>query len=219
MLKRAFLSGLMLLGTVLPLAAQELPDTSWVPTNRLSAGVCIAPSLSPLLFATYSRSINPDIELEAALQNSSWSSFQLARDQPIVGIDKYDLSFNNSMTIDATALFSLQDRRKDIHYNFSRLRFGGGVSLQYYKFGYAPVYYPQRGSNQDSVLIYPTIAQGGSEILYFGINAKFDYLLPVSRVIDIGLRGQYHLLFHFPGQGTISFGGGLSLGAFASVRF
>ena len=58
MLKRAFLSGLMLLGTVLPLAAQNCRDTSWVPTNRFSAGVCIAPQFKSIVIRYVLAGIN-----------------------------------------------------------------------------------------------------------------------------------------------------------------
>ena len=219
MLKRAFLSGLLLLGAVLPLAAQETSDTLWVPTNRLSVGIGLN-GWNLLLTAMYSRNISSNIELEGSFWNANSSSYDLVTVGQVAGIDKYDLSFRNFSTLDATALFSISDRRKDIHNNFPRLRFGAGLSVQYQKWDYSRVYRSQSAAIQrDSILIPQPLFSGIGETLFFGVNAKLDYVLPVAQTLDIGFRGQYHLLLFFPGQASVNFSGGLSLVAFASVRF
>jgi hypothetical protein len=82
MLKRAFLSGLLLLAAALPLAAQEIGyGQSESSFNRLGVaiGVCgiasdrITPSL--LLTAMYSRTIAQGLDLELSVQHTAGSRF------------------------------------------------------------------------------------------------------------------------------------------------
>lgn len=202
MLKRAFLSGLMLLGTVLPLAAQEMISVrSEESLNRLGVaiGVCgiasdrINPSL--LLSALYSRTILQGLDLEFSVQHTAGSRFSrydpvspnIDIVPPLVLRTDYDMSFWNLTTADATVLFSPWT---------SGFRFGIGATLQNRQYGSANTL--QIPSNQPPSIYYY------QERLVLGGNLKIDYVIPLSKTLDIGLRTQAHLLlFRLTGDDAV----------------
>jgi hypothetical protein len=184
------------------LAAQEIGSVqSELSLNWLGVaiGVCgiasdrINPSL--LLTAMYSRTIGQGLDLELSVQHTAGSRFS-RYDIVSPNIDivpskvlrtDYDLSFWNLTTADATVLFSPWT---------SGFRFGIGATLQNRQYGSANTL--QVPSNQPPSTYYY------GERLVLGGNLKIDYVVPLSKTLDIGLRTQAHiLLFRLTGDDSV----------------
>lgn len=197
MLKRTFLSGLLLLAAVLPLAAQESSDTPWIPSNRLGAGFGIigvagGASSGTLLSVMYSHTLLPCVDVEASLQSTTSSGFrEIDLTHTLVSPNYYNLSFLNLTTFDATVVFS--PFRAGI---LSGVRLGVGATVQNRQIGIATTYQGGIGTNPpDSALrIYPPSYYAYTNDVVFGGNLKLDYVIPLSQVLDVGARLQTHIL-------------------------
>ncbi len=201
MLKRAFLSGLMLLGALLPLAAQEtnplqnMGAAQSEVSNRLGValGVLGATSggSSALLSATYTRSILQGVEMELSFQQSAYSvAFGSPPSQS--SVSDYSIFFRNYSTIDGTVMLA------PFSSGFlSGFRFGAGATFQFRwqgTVGTALPSLPLRLDSLPALRTYPPSAYAYSNGLVFGGHLKIDYVIPLSKMVDIGLRTQGHFL-------------------------
>ncbi len=202
MLKRAFLSGLMLLGVLLPLAAQEtnplqnMGAAQSEVSNRLgvAVGVLAATSdgSSALLSAMYTRSILQGVEMELSFQHSALS--RTFGDPPTQNsLPDYSIYFRNYSTIDGTVLLA------PFSTGFlSGFRFGAGATFQFREQGSVRTVPVSLRLLPDSLAVvlrtYPPSSYTYSNGLVFGGHLKIDYVIPLSKMVDIGVRIQGHVL-------------------------
>lgn len=194
----------------------EEPPASVFPDGRLSAGVgaIFLPTdkISPgfLLSAMYSRSLLPGLEVEAAVQHHSGVSttrfVSSASPRTTFPADVFSNFYSwNCTSIDATLLFSPAP---------TGFRVGIGATVQVREQTYATDVLTFTQGSRSQFYHYQNVSLGG--------NLKVDYLLPLSPVLDVGLRAQWHVLFASgighepPRMGTDMQGSAL---AFLSVRF
>lgn len=168
--------------------AEEAP-ASVFPDGRLSAGVgaIFLPTdkISPgfLLSAMYSRSLLPGLEVEAAVQHHSGVSTTRFVSSASPGTMLTSDGFNNFYSwnftsVDATLLFSPAP---------TGFRFGIGATMQVREQTYATDVLTFTQGSRPQFYYYQSASLGG--------NIKVDYLLPLSPILDAGLRAQWHVLF------------------------
>ena len=202
MLKRTFLSGLLLLVAVLPLAAQEINPLQNMGaaqsevSNRLGVAIGILGGFgdgsSALLSAMYTRSILQGVELELSFQHSALS--RAFGDPPTQSsLPDYSIYFRNYSTIDGTVLLAPFSNGF-----LSGFRFGAGATFQFREQGSVrtvPVSLRLLPDSLAAVLrTYPPTSYAYRNGLVFGGHLKIDYVIPLSKMIDIGLRTQAHVL-------------------------
>lgn len=202
MLKRAFLSGLFLLGAVLPLAAQEtnplqnMGAAQSEVSNRLGVAIGILGGFgdgsSALLSAMYTRSILQGVELELSFQHSALS--RAFGDPPTQSsLPDYSIYFRNYSTIDGTVLLAPFSNGF-----LAGFRFGAGATFQFREQGSVrtvPVSLRLLPDSLAAVLrTYPPTSYAYRNGLVFGGHLKIDYVIPLSKMIDIGIRTQAHVL-------------------------
>lgn len=170
------------------ISAEEAP-ASVFPDSRLSAGVgaIFLPTdkISPgfLLSAMYSRSLLPGLEVEAAVQHHSGISttrfVSSASSGTASTADGYSDFYSwNCTSVDATLLFSPAP---------TGFRFGIGATVQVREQTYATDVLTFTQGSRPQFYHYQNASLGG--------NIKIDYLVPLSPILDVGLRAQWHVLF------------------------
>ncbi|MBD1208075.1 MAG: hypothetical protein H9535_06585 [Ignavibacteria bacterium] len=168
--------------------AEEAP-TSVFPDSRLSAGVgaIFLPTdkISPgfLLSAMYSRSLLPGLEVEAAVQHHSGVSttrfVSSVSPRFVLAADEFNNFYSwNCTSVDMAMLFSPAP---------VGFRFGIGATVQVREQTSATDILNFTQGSRPQFYHYQNVSLGG--------NIKVDYLLPLSPILDAGLRAQWHVLF------------------------
>jgi hypothetical protein len=211
--------------TMLPslLSAQSsFPDEPIIFANRLSIGTGYGTVMGsigyPIWTAAYTRGFAKGFEVEVSVYtgaNSRFRSDDLTH--TIVSPNYNHMIFWNLTNFDATLLWTPSGTQHGF-------RIGLGGTVQYNEFGSTQTYQGSIGRNPpDSILrVYPPSIYSYGTSWILGTHVKLDYILPLSGVVDAGIRAQGYVMFWRLAPVTnvqVFSSGTATINAFIGVRF